>query len=158
MIILANVIFPAFAAPYVSAMFFPVAAIAAMLTEAVVFRVLNRDLSWRRTVSTVLVINIASAIVGFAIAAALPSGLEPTVMREGENQFETIQPGPKFGMYAVLGYVLAFVLSILIEWGIVRTSRRVVKLAKPFITVALANAASYAVLIVLSMVGARFFW
>jgi len=158
MIILANVIFPAFAAPYVSAMFFPVAAIAAMLTEAVVFRALNRDLSWRRTVSTVLVINIASAIVGFAIAAALPSGLEPTVMGEGENQFETIQPGPKFGMYAVLGYVLAFVLSILIEWGIVRTSRRVVKLAKPFITVALANAASYAVLIVLSMVGARFFW
>lgn len=158
MIILANVIFPAFATPYVSAMLFPVAAIAAMATEAAVFRALNRDLSWGRIVSTVLVINIASTVVGFAIAAFLPSGLEPTVMGEGENQFETIQPRPQFGMYAILGYVLAFFLSILIEWGIVRTSRRVLKLSKPFITATLANAASYAVLIFIYMVWSRFFW
>lgn len=137
---------------------FPVAAIAALATEAVVFRTLNRDLSWGRILGAVLVINIVSAVVGFAIAAALPSGLEPTLAGEGENRFETIRPGPEFGMYAILGYVLAFALSILIEWGLVRTSRRFVKVAKPFITVALANGASYAVLIGVSMVWSRFFW
>ncbi len=121
------------------------------------FRVFNRDLPWRRIASTVLTINVASAVVGFAIAAALPSGLEPAVTGEAGNQLETIRPGPKFGMYAVLGYVLAFVLSILIEWGIVHALRRVVNLAKPFITVALANAASYAVLLGISTGWLRFF-
>ncbi|MCP4257096.1 MAG: hypothetical protein GY774_06170 [Planctomycetes bacterium] len=151
MIILANIVFSAFRIPYVSAMFFPVATITALAAEAIVFRLFNRNLSWRRIVSTVLVINIASAIVGFAIAGALPSGLEPTIRGEGENQFETLRRGPKFGMYVVLGYILAFILSIVIEWGIVRALRPIAKLTRPFVTVGLANVASYVALIVLSI-------
>ncbi|MBN1420439.1 MAG: hypothetical protein JXP34_16800 [Planctomycetes bacterium] len=147
----ASVILYAFVTPYASALLFPVAAIVALAVEALVFRLLNRGLPWGRLVSTVLVINVASAVVGFFIAASLPSGLEVTVMGEGENQVQTIQHGSKYGVYAVLGYVLAFNLSMLIEWGIVRTLQRVAKLAKPFVTIALANAASYATLILMSM-------
>ena len=150
MIILSNIVFSAFWIPYVSAMYFPIATITALTAEAIVFRLINRDLSWRSIVSTVLVINIASAIVGFAIAGAFPSGLEPTIRGEGENQFETLRPGPKFGMFVVLGYILAFILSIAIEWVILRVFRRIAKLARPFATVLLANVASYVALIVLS--------
>ncbi len=146
--ILANFIFPAFTTPYVFPMFFPVAAIVAIAAEVYVFCLKNRDLSLGKIICTVVVINIASAAIGFASAEVLPSGLEPAVMGEGENQFRTTQPGPKYGMYAVLGYILAFTLSVLIEWGIVRSDRCII-IEQPFITVGLANVASYVVLIVL---------
>ena len=44
---LANVIFPAFAAPYVSAMLFPIAGIAALAVEVWILRMMNRGLAWR---------------------------------------------------------------------------------------------------------------
>lgn len=159
MIVLANVIFPAFATPYVSALLFPAAAVAAIVTEVIIFRLLNRNLTWGRIFMLVLVMNIISAAIGFAIAAVLPDGLVPTMMGDGEHQFELLQPGPKFGTYATLGYILAFVLSILIEWIVVLTFRpRIGRIDKPFKTVALANVASYLVLIAVVYVWSNFFW
>lgn len=151
MITLADVIFPAFTTPYVSVLFFPVAVAAALVAEAGVFRLLNWHLPWRRIAKMVVVINMVSASVGFLIAAFLPSGLELNGEHVG-------QPGAEFGTYAALGYVLAFFLSILIEWGMLRALSRVGEIGRPFLTVALANTASYAVLIVVSVVWRRFLW
>ena len=153
--ILANIIFPAFRIPYFSAMIFPVATITALVAEVIVFGLINSNMSWLSIMKIVLLINIASAIVGFAVAGAFPSGWEPAVRGEGENQRQTLQHGPKFGMYVVLGYVLAFILSVLIEWAIVRALRRIAPLKRPFVTVGLANVASYAALIIVSMAWSR---
>jgi hypothetical protein len=148
MFIIANVIFPAFATPYVSAMLFPLAAVTALVVEMIVFRVLNHNLSWARIAGIVVVINILSAVVGCLVALILPSGYETALIgREGE-QFETFQPGPDFITYAALGYLVAYMLSILVEWGILKSSRQKALIEKPFVTVAAANTASYAVLVV----------
>ncbi len=143
---LADVIFPAFMTPYVNALF-PVAAVPALVSEAVVFRLLNRHLPWGRVATLVIVINLVSGAFGFLIAAFLPSGLE-----------NPGQMGPEWGTYAVLGYVVAFFLSILIEWGTLRALSRVGEIGRPFLTVALANTASYAVLIVVLVVWTQFDW
>lgn len=158
MLVLANVIFPAFATPYVYGMLFPVASIAAVTTEVIVFRLINRELPWIRIVGIVVLVNVVSAILGFAIAAALPSGLEPTMLGEGENRFQSIAPGPKYATYAMFGWLLAFALSVVIESGIVKMCFECTALRRPFVTVGLANIASYVTLFLIALMWARFFW
>ena len=152
MTVLANVIFPAFTAPYMPAFLFPPVVLAVLSIEAAVFRRLNRTHAWGGIVGTVLFINGVSGIVGFMLAGILPSGLEPVVLGKGANRFTTLQPGPRFGTYAVLGTLLAFLLSILFEWGLLRVSRWGMQFDRPFATVALANVASYATLILAGLV------
>lgn len=144
---LANVIFPAFAAPYVLGMFFPVAPAAALVSEAVVFRILNKHLSWWRIAAIVLVINFASTVVGVVIACLLPSGLG----ERGEG-------GPLFPVYMVLGFVVALVVSVWVEWRLLCARLHVVWVPHPFKTAAIANVTSYAVLLVVGAVSVVFFW
>ncbi|MFO1522459.1 MAG: hypothetical protein U1G05_10540 [Kiritimatiellia bacterium] len=152
MTVIANVIFPAFTAPYMPAFLFPPVVLAVLLIEAAVFRRLNRTHAWGGIVGTVLYINGVSGIVGFMLAGMLPSGLEPVILGEGANQFTTFRPGPRFETYAVLGILLAFLLSILFEWGLLRVSKWGRQFDRPFATVALANVASYATLILAGLV------
>ena len=151
MINLANVIFPAFATPYATAFLLPVAGICAVVTEVMVFHLLNKRLGLGIVVGLVIAVNIVSTVIGFIIADALPDGLVLTTRGEGVQQFIESGPGPLFLLYAILGYILALILSVVIEYGIVRLIIRS-KIAKPFKTVTLANVAGYLALVAVSVI------
>ena len=136
MTILANVILPVFALPYFSAVFFPVAGVAAIASEVGIYRLMNRQLLWRKIAFLVLWTNTVSTGVGFGIGMALSEYL----------------PGSSSITYAILGYILALVLSILIEYALVKVSRQAAPLDKTFTPVALANIVSYLILIVVTFV------
>jgi len=57
--VLADVILPALTGPFLFTMFFPLATFTVLAIEVAVLRLLNRDLSWGRIVSIVMVINLA---------------------------------------------------------------------------------------------------
>lgn len=135
--ILADFILPAFAEPFLFTLCFPVAAFTVLAVEAAVIRLMNRELSWARIVSLILVINIASTFAGFVFGITLPGSHKPARL---------------FGLYVASGFALACMISILIEWGIVRYIGKLAQLKKPLLSIALANGASYVALIVLAMV------
>ena len=86
----ANVIFPAFAAPYMSAVIFPIAGFAIWGAEAFVYRIFSKQLSIPATLSLSFGANVVSSVVGLFIANFLPSGL----VQNPEKHI--IQAGPDF--------------------------------------------------------------
>jgi hypothetical protein len=142
--ILANVIFPAFTAPYFSPFLFPVAGIAAVITEFVCYRRLSNHAE-RPGFGDIIGANFASWLVGMVIGFVLPSGLAPRALPGGS---EIITEGPRFTTYAIIAYFAACILSIFIEAGFLRWSER--REPDPvtglFRLAAVANLASYIVL------------
>jgi hypothetical protein len=156
--LIADVIFPAFSAPYVAPMLFPVAGISAIVVGVLVFWLLNRHLDVGKIIAVVVLANLISGIFGFFLSAILPSGLVPQVVGAGANQARIIQPGPRFGNYMVLGFVVAFALSVVIEYGAVRLCAGWVRVLRPLLTVTLANLASYVTLIAIAWFWMTFVW
>ena len=131
----ANVIFPAFTAPYVAGIFFPQAIILALVTEGAVYKALCRVLRLRVVVVLVLLVNAVSWLAGVVIGSFLPSGLI-------NNEQGILTSGPSFNRYALLGFVLAYVLSVIIEYGALRIASSRVKIESPFRLSFAANTAS----------------
>jgi hypothetical protein len=156
MSLIADVIIPAFSAPYVAPLLFPVAGILAITSEVLIFWLLNRQLGVGKIIPLVVLANVVSTVVGFLLTAVLPSGWVPTVIDREGNQIHTFQPGPYFTTYLILAFVIAFVLSVAIEYGVVRLAARSMKVIKPFLTVTLANLASYIVLILVAWLWTAF--
>jgi hypothetical protein len=77
MLTIADVIFPAFYTPYVAQLFFPLAAIMALCTEAIFYKWWSKDARAGRIIVMVLVVNIASSAAGMLIASYLPTGYNP---------------------------------------------------------------------------------
>jgi hypothetical protein len=154
--ILANIIFPAFMAPFILPLLFPVAGIAALVTEFLCYRRLSTHPT-RPGFGDVLGANILSGGVGFLISRFLPSGLVPKILPSGTR---TVGPGPYFETYVVIAYVLACVLSIFIEGWFLRWSMR--KEPEPVRGIyrmsAIANVASYLVLLVVARAWRAWFW
>src|SRR5579884_794884 len=73
----ADVIFPAFYAPYLWQIFDPIAAIAALTTEFVFYKWWSKATQPARLIIVVLVANVASSVAGVIIATMLPTGYEP---------------------------------------------------------------------------------
>jgi hypothetical protein len=146
--LLADVIFPAFQAPYVASLLLPVAGISAIVVEIVVFWLLNRHVGVGKIVVLVVAANLVSGLVGFFLAAVLPSGLVPRVVGSVNGRpFRSSQPGPYFETYMALSFFMAFVLSVVIEYAVVWLLLGWAKVVRPFRTVTLANLASYVVLV-----------
>ena len=154
---IANVIFPAFSAPYVSALLFPVAGISLVITEILILKITNRSLSWGKIISLVLIMNVASTIIGFIITGLLPSGLEPKLFGEGEHQVAIQQPGENFNTFMIMGFFVAYVLSIFSEYVIAKLIKKI-ELNKPFQNIALANTGSYIVLFAVAYIWANYIW
>jgi hypothetical protein len=148
--LIADVIFPAFQAPYGAPLLFPVAGISAIVVEVVVFWLLNRHLTIGKIVVVVVLANTVSGAVGFSLTAILPSGLVPRLVDAGRHQTHILQPGPRFNTYMILGFVVGFILSVVIEYGVVRLLTGWARLAKPLMTVTLANLASYVALVAIA--------
>jgi len=145
---LANVIFPAFSAPYFSQLFFPVAGIAAILTEVFVFRKIYNSLTFFRALGFVLAANIFSWIAGMVLSNFLPTGLAPRVIQAGENEVSILGRGDNFGTLVIVAFFVAFVLSILIEYPVWRFFGRKIEFPRLFRTVCIAHVASYTVLVI----------
>ena len=145
--IFSNVIFPAFSAPYISFILFPVASILAFVTEIIIFRKRYLGLATRQVVLTALLANIISWIAGVLLSSILPSGLVPKIVDEGEKKASIISAGPNFESLVFTAFAVAFLLSILIEYAVWRWIHREPKLPKLFVSTVLAHVGSYMVLI-----------
>jgi len=154
--ILANVIFPAFTAPYFSPLLFPVAGIAAVVTEFVCYRRFSSRPE-RPSFGDIIGANLLSWFVGIVLSFFLPSGLVPKVLPSGS---QTITQGPRFTTYAIIAFFVACALSIFIEGWFIRWSTRTEP--EPVTGIyrlsAVANIASYIVLGVLVWVWVTWIW
>lgn len=145
--ILANVIFPVFTAPYIAFFLFPVAATAAILSEIIVFKKRYQKLSWMRATGVALFANLISWFAGIILGHFLPSGLVPQVTGSGEEQLTRLTLGPNYYLLMWIGFAVAFVLSILIEFYVWKIFQLKSPLSKLFKTTTLAHVTSYALLI-----------
>lgn len=130
----ANVIFPAFAAPYLAPVLAPwlIAAVLAIETATLLYR--ERHLEFGGSFLLTVLTNGVSWIAGILLAATVfPSGLVPGPMR----------PGPHFGTLLWFAFPVALVLSILIEAGVLKLFARWLGLRCPLKTMLIANVASY---------------
>jgi len=141
---IANVIFPAPSAAYIVGFFIPVAVLLAMATEIGIFWWMQRRAGPPpNLIVVVIALNGISWIAGMYLSLGLPSGLIPVLT---ENGATILQPGPRWGMMALLSYPFACAVSTVIEYLGLRLIDRKRTYLLPLRTVAAANAASYVVL------------
>jgi hypothetical protein len=137
----ANVIFPAFAAPHFApALNFPLLVIAVLFIEVGIYKLASHNTPIYHLALMVAVANGASWIAGIMITMFLPSGLVT-----GEYGIEAAS---SFTLYATLGYVVAYVLSVIIEGYIVKGSSVKMGVASPFKWSFYANSGSYLTLVI----------
>jgi hypothetical protein len=142
--VFANVIFPAFSGAYVTQVFFPLLIAAALLTESVVFKTLNREVKLLPVLGLVVGANLISSIVGIFLTSFLPSGLI-----KGENGILT--SGPDFNLYFTCSFLVACLLSILIEGMVYRYFKTRFSILHPYKASVVGNIVSYLVIYFLNM-------
>lgn len=130
----ANVIFPAFTAPYFVTAMFPLLALSVLVTESLVVYWRERNAGFGNAVLWVVLANVASWIVGVALTSTLfPSGLASN------------GPGPAFETLMWIAIPVALVLSILIEAFVLKMLAKRIITRSPWVTMAIANLCSYAI-------------
>lgn len=144
-----NLVYPAFAAPYMSALLFPLAGAAAMLSEVIVYCRLNKETRRPWIVVSVVFVNVVSSLIGIAIANLLPSGLTQKLIEAGDRHTSVLAVGPNYTLLALAGFVVALLLSIVIEYFLLKPFAGRIKIHDPFRTVKWANITSYSVLFIL---------
>ncbi len=141
--VVADVLFPAFFFPYFAQATYPLAALAALSTECLVFALLNRRSPRVRLFPVVVVANLASSLAGVAIAAFLSDGL-----RLGLTRSTGPGNGGSWTPLAISAWLVAFAVSIVLEYVAVRAMTRRAPLRRTGLAVVLANVSSYFVLLV----------
>jgi hypothetical protein len=150
---IADVILPVFCVPYCLPFVLPLAGFGVLAAEVVAFKLLNRHLGIGTIVGVVILANVVSTIVGFLIAGiALPSGYVWNVVETGDRPTRAFERGQLFDTYLYLSFFVAFVLSVVIEYPIVRACAGWAKVDRPLMTVVLANVASYITLAVVALI------
>jgi hypothetical protein len=119
----ANVIFPAFSAPYVTEIFFPIALVSALAVEAVTYKLIDKSLTIPSILVLVAIVNTLSWVIGIIITNQLPSGL----IVSGD----ILTTGPNFSFYATLGFIVAYILSVIIEGGALMIASRKATIRTP---------------------------
>jgi hypothetical protein len=153
---LANIIFPAPSAVYVSTFFIPLATIFALATEFFVFTRTQRGVAPNgKLLGVVLAINLLSWIIGLLISFLFPTELVPKLTPSGVS---IIQPGPHWSLMAILSFPFACVVSAAIEYLGLRFIFRRTPFRAPIRTISIANFASYIVLGATVFVFLHFDW
>jgi hypothetical protein len=139
---LADIIYPAFLHPYALQLYMPFIAVAAFATEVVVYGAAYGRVGFFTLSATVLGANLISSLTGVGFALILPSGLNKEFVRHLTGPAQ----GPNWYALATASWLVAVLVSIAIEYPVVKilTRRRV--LPHLFRVVCIANAASYLVL------------
>ncbi len=156
MTVFANVIFPAFTTPYVSPILFPIAGIAAVVSELYCYRRFS-SVNGIPTLSDVIGANMMSWLVGVLLGQVLPSGLAKKVIGA---EMEILTEGPYFTGYAIIGFFVACLLSVFVEgWFLRFCSRHESELMEGAYGLAgIANLVSYLVLGILVWIFVAFGW
>jgi len=138
--LLANVIFPAFASVYIFELTFWKVTLLAFALEVFALSCFLKDTDWRGLANIVLIVNLISAVAGFFFMALLPSGLE-----------EAPNGGPQFApiarTYALAGFPVACLLSIVIETLIAKFFIHGYRLILVWKAFTFANLASYSLIL-----------
>lgn len=133
----ANVIFPAFSAPYVSQILFPIALVSVLVIETSIYKLRSPALGLMAAVLLVPAVNAVSWFAGVLITGSLfPSGL----VKSSQGFITT---GPQFMLYAMWGFLVAYALSVLIEGVCLKLAARKWPIPSPFTLSLFANTASY---------------
>jgi hypothetical protein len=143
LISLADVIFPAFYFAYLARVFYPLVALAGLTTEILIFRRFYPTVSLSRLILLVLAANVVSSALGVALAAVLPSGLNPAYVQSRMGPARAAN----WSRLASLSWGLAFVVSIAVEFLILRGLTWRQRLPRLGRVVVIANVGSYSVLI-----------
>lgn len=139
---IADVVFPAFYFPYFAQRTYPLAAIAALLVEFLFFTLLNRQHRRLHLLIVVVTANLASSLAGLTLAELLSSGLHYGLAESPDGT----QGGRWTALTATI-WLVAFAVSIVLEYVVVRAMTRRLPLRHPALTVFAANSASYFVLL-----------
>jgi signal transduction histidine kinase len=142
----ADLVFPVFTTPYVFVLFMPWLIPLALIAEGIIFKLFYRDLGWVKNSTTVLGANAASWFLGIGIGGLLPMGIYQDQVTHAEDFNKT---------FLVLAFVLALIISVIVESGIWWTTRRELRTARLFWATAAANVASYSVVIGLAWLFTR---
>lgn len=140
----ADVIFPAFSAIYVFQVYFPYIIASVLVIEILAYKRYCPILPTNTAIRLAIVANLVSWFAGIIITGLLPSGLIP-------NHAGRLSWGPHFVLFAILGFFVAYVLSVLIEGACLqRAARKHIEIVTPYRMSLYANTAGYAVLALLS--------
>ncbi len=140
--VIADVVFPAFYFPYFAQGTYPLAAVAALLAEVLLFILLNRQHRRSHLLLVVVIANLTSSLAGLAVAEFLSSGLNYGISESPDGT----QGGHWTALTAAI-WLVAFAVSIVLEYVVVRAMTRRSPLRHPALTVFAANLASYIVLL-----------
>jgi len=144
---IADIIFPAPSAAYIASWFIPLSVVLAMGTEFAVYIYFQRSkITLPRLFSIVIGTNLFSWIVGLLLSLLLPSFLAPKLVGDAKHQFTTIAPGPHWGEVAVLSFVWACFISILLEYFALWIFRKKLTFNSLGLCVTVANIAGYIVI------------
>lgn len=156
---LADVILPAFSAPYFADFFFPVAAGSVIASEIFIFKLRYKSLlSWSRSCGFTFLANVVTWIFGFFLSFIFSSGLVPKIVRDGDHFATTIAQGQNFEVSMIFGFILAYFLSVFIEYVVWQRLRRSSPLPSLFVTCIIANTTSYCLLIGIAYAYIYFNW
>lgn len=140
----ADVIFPAFSAIYVFQVYFPYIIASVLVIEILAYKRYCPILPTNTAIRLAIVANLVSWFAGIIITGLLPGGLIP-------NHAGRLSWGPHFVLFAILGFFVAYVLSVLIEGACLqRAARKHIEIVTPYRMSLYANTAGYAVLALLS--------
>ncbi|MRR12670.1 hypothetical protein EG835_09485, partial [bacterium] len=140
--VIADVLFPAFYFPYFAQVTYPLAAVAALLAEGLVFALLNRQHRRSHLLGVVVVANLTSSLAGIALAEFLSSGLH-----YGFTRSPDATQGGRWTALTAATWLVAFAVSIVLEYVVVRAVTRRTPFQQPALTVIAANIVSYVVLL-----------
>jgi hypothetical protein len=126
--IFANVVFPAFFAPYAISTLTPWIGVVALGCEFIVlFAFQFRFAAWWFIILAFLTANVASAIVGFIL-------------------FGFLIPDVPLGRVWLIAFVPSYLFSVVIEYAVYRAFTRWRMLARPFVASLTSNTMSYLVI------------
>ena len=140
----ADVIFPAFSAIYIFQVFLPYIIVGVLVIEILAYKRYCPTLPTNTAIRLAVVANLVSWLAGVVITGLLPSGLIP-------NQSGRLSWGRHFVLYSILGFFVAYVLSVLIEGACLqRAARKHIEIVAPYRMSLYANTAGYAILALLT--------
>ena len=134
----ANLILPAFSAPY-SLTLFPVIIIGVFSIETFIYYKLNKKVSIYKSLLAVSIVNIVSWFIGAFITNFLPSELIPNIEYSYGTQ-------GNIDTYFLLSFPIAYIFSILIEGFILKILYKKIPLENPMKLSFYANSITYVIL------------
>ena len=143
---IANVIFHAFEAAYHSWFLLAPIVLCVLFAEGAILRAFNRTASIKMVVACVLVMNLASYIVGMWLSPRLYVGSGLVVVNPDAQGYGTLERGPAWQGLARYSFLQAGILSAIVESAVLLPFRKWSSVRWVIVPVVLGNGLSYSLL------------